>query len=145
MRVAALAFFVTLAVILLPWVAWFGIDIYLLGRVDPKLGRDAYFLFGVGLRAATGLTSAVVAVGVHMVEMMYPEPLPWRSRKYAVLLAALALSALSPIVPQFIMMDLGDVAGQVVPWALLSLLCVQSAVVGAHWAERVSRGRAAQR
>ena len=145
MRVAGVAFLVTLAVILLPWVAWFGIAIYLLGRVDPKLGRDAYFLFGVALRAATGVTSAVVAVGVHMVEMMYPGPLPWRSRKYAVFLAAVALSALSPIVPQFLMMDLGGVAALVVSWALLSLLCVQSAVVGAHWAVRLARVRAAQR
>ena len=132
LKTVGMTFLITLGVVWIPWVVWFGIDTYLLGHHDPKFGRDGGFMFGVYLRGATGLVSAAVAAGAHMIETTLPEALPWNARRPTVVLGAVILSGLSPIVPHLRIPGLEGVLELVLPWALVSLFCVTSFLAMAH-------------
>ena len=132
-KTVGLTFLITWGIVWVPWVAWFAVDAYLLGHYDAKLGRDGGFVFGVFLRGVTGLVSALITASANGIEMTTRSRLSWPSRRGAVLVSAAILSALSPIVPRLHIAGLPNPAmGLVLPWALVSLLCVVLVLGGAR-------------
>jgi hypothetical protein len=132
LRETAIGFLTVLGLIWLPWATWFAIDAYVLGHTDPKLGRDTGFFFGVVLRGATALVSAIVVGAVIFAEASTRRPIGTKARHTIGVVTGVALSILSPLVPRLYLGLFGDAVGLLVPWAAISLACVAVGVAGAR-------------